>query len=603
MNARLLPTRAFILCVLASTASAQVSFVSVGNDLGLVHSVPYGPTFDFLDTSWPRDRTAILAMMQKNMGNGAAVGDYDGDGDYDLYLLGQEGQPNKLFRNDVVNGSRRYTDVSVALGVADLGLGRLAHFADFDNDGLQDLLLINDDTTAEPHPPCRLYRNDGSTFVDVTPGSGFAPFGYLKGGACLGDYDNDGRLDVYVGFWFMETGGNNPIFPGYNRLYRNLGDFHFQDVTLDVGLGEFSRDSFTCIFADFDNDRDPDLYVAVDHTSDVYYRNDGGFFVDRTIAVGATHTGNDMGVAVADLGNDGDLDLFNTNITDNNLNDGRVGTTQYNTMQINQLTETGVLSFVDEAGPRGVRDAYWGWGAEFLDVENDGDLDLYAVNGYDQFLEIFSPGLVDTPEVLFLNDGTDHFARSAGTGADFVGDARAAVAFDYDLDGDQDLLVTNLLGTTILLENRTPNQGHWLDVLLVGGCDVNRNAVGARVHATVGDTTYTHEVIAGGSYLSGRPHEQHFGLGDAAVVDELRVAWPDGTETLRRDVAADQRIVMRRAAGDADGDHRVDLSDFAAFQRCFGEHGIPPPKARARLDLDADGDLDIDDYTRVSFCP
>ena len=99
----------------------QVSFVSVGNDLGLVHSVPYGPTFDFLDTSWPRDRTAILAMMQKNMGNGAAVGDYDGDGDYDLYLLGQEGQPNKLFRNDVVNGSRRYTDVSVALGVADLG--------------------------------------------------------------------------------------------------------------------------------------------------------------------------------------------------------------------------------------------------------------------------------------------------------------------------------------------------------------------------------------------------------------------------------------------------------------------------------------------------
>ncbi len=586
----------FAACVAATTSMsvvrAQVRFTDVAAVVHLDHSIVYGPPFDF--STDPPNVAATKRVMQRNMGNGAAVGDFDNDGDDDVYLLNQSGFANRLFRMDLVSGRHVFTDVTATAGVGDLGFSRVAHFVDLDNDGWDDLLLINDDVSGGEHPPCKLFRNNGDgTFSDVTTGSGFGPAGIIKGGACLGDYDRDGLLDVYVGLWLMELGTGSPGFPGYNHLFRNLGDFHFVDVTLDAGLGTLQRDSFSCVFADFDNDGDADLYVNVDHTSDAYYRNDDGVFTDQTLAVGATHTGNDMGLSVADFDDDGDLDLYSTNITDA---DGGFGTTQYNVLLVNQLVETGTMTFVNEAGPGGVGATYWGWGTEFVDVDNDGDLDLYAVNGFDEWVASFrgsNYGLVHTPSVLLINDGSGHFLASSNMGADFVGDSRAAIAFDFNLDGRQDLLVTNIAGPAVLLENRTESAGHWITVKAVGECGVNSNAVGARIHLSVGDTTCMREVIAGGSYLSGRPFEQHFGLGEASTVDRLRVVFPDGAEYSRESLPVDRRYAVFHATATEPARLVVsrDLRDAATFQRCMGS--IVGPGSSAECDeLDEAGNAD-----------
>jgi len=600
MRNRLRKLKALIAAWLAGTCGvtfAQIVFVDANASVGLTHVNTYGQTFDFSDIR-PPFTPSMGATMQRNMGNGAAVGDYDRDGDLDLYLLNQKGIANGLWRNDVAPEAIGFSQETSGSVVGDTGFGRVAFFADLDNDGWQDLLLVNDDRDGADYPPCRIYRNDHGRFADVSDGSGFAPPGVIKGGACLGDYDNDGLLDVYVTLWLFYGTDGPSVWEGYNRLYRNLGGFRFQDVTLDVGLGLLGRDSFSCAFADFDNDGDGDLYVAVDHSSDVYYRNDDGVFVDQTVAVGATHKGNDMGIAVADFDHDGDLDVYSTNITDPGTSSPIYGTGKFNTLLVNQIVETGTLAFVDEAAARGASDTAWGWGAEWFDADNDGDLDLYAVNGFEQWIKGTNPfhPLLHTPAVLLENDGTGHYTPTVSCGAEIVYDSRGAIAFDYDADGDNDLLISNVNQPTILLENRTSGAGHWLGVRLFGGCGVNVDAVGARVIAQVAATTYTHEVIAGGSYLSGRSLEAHFGLGNPAVVDVLTIHWPDGKDTVLKDLPSDRMVTIHKTPGDYDFSGTIDLRDFAAYQRCLASASVVISPLCEALDLDQSGSLDRDDY-------
>ncbi len=540
--------------LLAWPAAGNPAFVDVAPAAGLVFAGDYGPAFAELTVP-------THAIWQRNMGNGAAVGDYDGDGDLDVYLLGQLGHANRLFRNDLDTGSKTFTDVTAgALG--DLGLSRLAHFADLDGDGDLDLLVINDDAGTPDYPPSKVLRNDGGgAFTDVTAGSGFRPVGYLRAGCALADYDRDGLLDVYVTVWTAGGPSGNPVFPGSNRLYRNLGGLTFADVTEAAGLGTLDRNSFSAIFTDFDGDRFADLYVAVDTTSDEFYFNLAGLFQPATAAVGTDHTGNDMGVAAADFDDDGDLDLYTTNITDPDP-PPNFGTTQFNVLYVNQQETLGTPFFVDEAQERGVEDTYWGWGVKFVDVEDDGDLDLVAVSGFDEYVLAThgaSSDVYQTPTVLLVNDGNGEFARATGTGLDDPDDSRALVAFDYDRDGDRDLLVTNVDQPARLYENVSTGAGHRLDVALAP----DALAIGARVYATAGGVTRRRDVVAGRSYLAGTPSEVHFGLGDAAVVDELRVVWADGQQQVLRGVAAGQ--LLRLIPGVfADGFELGDLSAWSA---------------------------------------
>jgi enediyne biosynthesis protein E4 len=510
---------------------------NVAGDHGLAYRGAYGTT--------PFATDPMSAMMLRNMGNGAAVADVFGDGRLDVLLLGQLGHPNRLFQNRLAaSGNTEFVDVTEAAGLANKGGSRTAAFADLDSDGRPDLIVMNDWDGGELGSPSRIFRNGGDgTFADVTEASGFDPVGYLVGGLSLADYNNDGLLDIYVSYWTMELGGDpareqmaiKGRFPGQNRLYQNLGGFKFDDVTDDVHLGQITGDSFSSIFADFTGDGWADLYVAVDHREDLFYENTGGAFRLASEEHGVGHVGNDMGIAVADLGGDGTLDLYVTNITDPN---DQFGTGSGNTMLVGDRAADGTVMYTDDAMAMGVEDSGWGWGTAFTDMNLDGRLDLYAVQGMQEFIAQQSPELRNQKSRLFLGGSDGAFELAADTGCDIPGDQRSVVPLDYDRDGAPDLLVTQMAYSTVLLENGTADR-HWLTI------DLSRagaQAAGARVSVNVGGAVTTQVALYGGSYLAGMPMELYFGLADASAADNVTVTWADATTNDLGSVSADQLI-------------------------------------------------------------
>ena len=510
---------------------------------GLVFQGDYGEVYPTVDR--------MGRVMQRNMGNGAAVGDYDGDGWLDVFLAGQAGHPSKLFRNvpapagSGASGSpgaapaRAFEDVTAAAGLDIRGNVRVAQFVDLGS-GRPDLVVATDyDPKVGTGEPSRIFRNDGDgTFTDVTAGSGFTPTGYIVGGLTFGDFDGSGRQSIYVSYWTQELNGDPALmrhegaFPGMNRLFRNLGEYRFDDVTIEAGLGETRADSFSAIFADFTGDHRADIYQASDHRPDRFFVNLGGTFTDNTDESGLLdRAGNSMGVAAADLTGSGGLDLYVTHITDPGR---RFGTNTGNTLMVS--TPGGeTTTFRNDAAARGVLDTAWGWGTAFVDADLDGDLDIFAVQGMRELVGEGSTHIERATSTLFENDGTGlTFTPATGTGCDLRGDQRALVVFDYNRDGAPDMLVTQVAGPTLLLENRILGP-HWLTVRPSGAGD---GAIGARVTVTAGGRSTTQILLAGGSYLAGPPRELYFGLGAATVAD-VSIEWADGTVTERTAVAAD----------------------------------------------------------------
>jgi hypothetical protein len=524
--------------VLPAPVLAEASLCrNVAQERGLAFRGAYGTT--------PFALEPMAAMMLRNMGNGAAVADVFGDGRLSVLLLGQLGHPDRLFRNEATDtGEPRFVDVTDAAGLANQGGSRAAAFADLDNDGSPDLVVMRDWDGAEMGSPSKLYRNAGDgTFADVTGGSGFDPVGYLVGGLSLADYNRDGLLDIYVTYWTMELGGDpareqmaiKGRFPGQNRLYENLGGFRFEDVTDEVHLGQITADTFSSVFADFTGDGWADLYVAVDHREDVFFENTGGSFRQASEEYGVGHVGNDMGIAVADLGSNGTLDLYVTNITDPN---DQFGTGSGNTLLVGEPAADGSIRYSDEAAAKRVEDSGWGWGTAFTDMNLDGRLDLYAVQGMQEFIAQQSPELRNQRARLFLGESDDAFAQAVDTGCDIPGDQRSVVPFDYDRDGAPDLLVTQMAYSTVLLENGTSDR-HWLTV------DLSRagaQAAGARVTVVAGGEPSTQVALFGGSYLAGMPMELYFGLGGAATAEDVTVTWADATTSELGSFPADQVI-------------------------------------------------------------
>jgi len=586
---------AAVLVVGGGTASGQVAFSDVAVSTGLDFVTVHGATFDMDDLGAPGPVVTQLQMVQRNMGHGAAVGDYDDDGDLDVYILGGLGERNVLFENQLELGTLQFVDVTATAELENLGLSRVAQFVDLDNDGDRDLILLNDSDPGGVHPRSVIYSNDGDgTFSDVTPGSGFTPVGYIKGGLGVVDYDQDGRLDIWVSNWGALQGAGFTWMPGQNRLYRNLGDFQFEDVTTAAGFGTIESNSFTPLFVDFDNDGDADVYIAVDGYQDYFFRNDGGTYTDVTTTVGATHVGTDMGAIIHDFDLDGDLDFYTTNVTPPDNSYGG------NTLMVNQLVETGSLSFVDEADTRGVFNTGWGWGTEWIDCNNGGYKELYAVNGFDEFVAISQPPdyadyMIDLRAFLFTDYTSGNFAELPATGADVIGDARAAIKFDADRDGLQDLLVTNIEGPVVLLKNEAVSSGHWLTVKLEAGGPVNREAVGARVTMMVGGQTLVQEMLGGGSYLSGRPFEMHFGVNAYATIDELRVDWPGGYQNVATNVATDTVWTgVFTLPYDLNGDFIVGFAELSALLAAWG-----PCVGECPADFDGDGQVAFSDLSSL----
>ena len=466
------------------------------------------------------------------MAGGGAGGDVDGDGDVDLLVLRGDIGPARLFLNQ---GAGTFVEGAAAAGLAiEGGIPNGAAFADLNGDGALDLFVGGVSPDGLATTPPRLFYNDGQGHFTEKTAFSLVTSVHDTWSAAFADYDRDGDLDIALAHW-------NKVAGNTGHLWRNRGDGRFDDVDVAAGIAPVyagGDKSFTPHFADIDSDGYPDLLMAGDFGTSRVFRNlQNGKFADVTPP--AITDENGMGAAVGDYDNDGDLDWFVSSIWDP---DGHQPDEFWGLSGNRLYRNPGNGVFVDATEASGVRRGYWGWGSCFADFDNDGDLDLYHVNGM-PFLASAQEFFQD-PARLFVANGDGTFTeRSVELGLDDKAQGRGLVCTDFDRDGDVDVYVTNNNGPTKLYRNDGGNALHWLDVRLRGR-GKNTSAVGARVYVTIGSTTQMRELSAGNNFLSSNPIEAHFGLGQATVVDELRIVWPDGTQEIRHAVAADQALTL-----------------------------------------------------------
>lgn len=488
------------------------------------------------------------------MGSGVAVGDYDNDGDDDIYFV--NGRPellspdpdyiNALFRN---NDDGTFTDVTDKTGVGDSGYGMCAIFGDIDNDGWLDLFVGN-------YGECALYKNNGDgTFREYTEEAGIQHKGYAAA-AAFGDVDGDEDLDLFVGHYvdfdpmkhgdFRENYHGIPVMMGPlaydhipHRLYLNQGNGHFIDASEEAGIRISDGRAMGAVMIDLDNDRDLDLYVTNDSTYNHVLRNQGdGRFEDISFESGAAFNesgrdGASMGVAAGDVNHDGFADLL---------------ITAYEQESDNLFINDGSGFFLDQTGAYGLRGpSLWltTWGTGFCDFDSDGELDFYTVNGhvYPQ-VEQLNLGRFYHQGVSFYRDGGEAFedvsqAALPPDGRKIAG--RGSALLDYDKDGDMDLAVNCIDDHPLLLENTTP-QKNWLQVQLKG---TSAQTYGVRVVARSGDKKWMRIVDGGSGYLSQNTSILHFGLGDTGELDELRIEWRQKEPQVITNPPMRQRLIIQ----------------------------------------------------------
>ena len=485
--------------------------------------------------------------------SGVAAGDYDGDGDVDLFIVRGDVGPNLLYRND---GDMVFVDVADSAGLAFTAsaIENHAHaaamFADIDGDADLDLFIGGLD-----NDPSLIFRNNGDgTFTDVTAGSGLETMRASHSiSAAFGDYDRDGDLDLFIAHWGSQR---NFVNPGdTEHLWRNDSDangIRFASVseaagvspsitTLDDPLavqGQPWDFTFSPSFARINDDLYPDLLVVADFNWSQYFvNNQDGTFTNAT-DVDVLIDGNGMGSALGDYDNDGDLDWFVSSIKCHQ--DADCGNGSWSRIG-NRLYRNNNGVFEDVTDVAGVATGGWGWGACFIDFDNDGDLDIYHTNGWpwDDNFDQFS---TDTSR-LFVSDGAGQFTdMAADFGLDDTDEGRGVVCADFDQDGDVDILQltrSDTLGAKLWRNDNVDN--NYLQVRLAGAAP-NTQATGARITIDVGGAMQMREVTIASNFVSQNPTTQHFGLGSATMVEELTVEWPDGQTTLLNNVQAGQLV-------------------------------------------------------------
>ena len=479
----------------------------------------------------------------ETFGAGAAFLDVDGDGWLDLYLVngaplsGERPDPiptNRLYHN---TGAGGFSDVTAASGTGHTGYGMGGAAADYDADGDVDLYVTN-------VGPNILLRNEGAgRFADVTAavGGGDARWGTSCG---FLDYDLDGDVDLYATNYVEFDPQNNivcaeggirsycePKFyePVGDVLYRNE-DGQFRDVTLETGIIHKGR-GLGVAFADYDLDGDTDIYVANDGTMNFLYQNQGNRFAEVGLYAGGRYNEDGlaeagMGVEFGDWDNDGLQDIFVTNFAQ-----------ETNTLYGND----GQGQFYDITLRAGLAECSYkplGFGTNFFDYDNDGDLDLFVANGHvmDKITQVHPDHAYPQPNQVLCNQRGTRFvdvSAKLGPALAVAAVSRASAKADYDNDGDLDLLVTNVAATPNLLRNDGGNRQHWLTIQL------GNTAQHARVAVTAGGQRQVKEHQSGGSYLASSDPRLHFGLGEATQAT-VEIRWPDGALQTMEGVAANQ---------------------------------------------------------------
>ncbi|HVD93898.1 MAG TPA: CRTAC1 family protein [Vicinamibacterales bacterium] len=507
--------------------------------------------------------------LPETMGPGVAFCDFDNDGWTDIFMVNSGRadfyQPKAPLKNALYRNNRdgTFTDVTDKAGVAggaEFGMG--CAIADYDNDGYADILVT-------AYGRCTLYHNNGNgTFTDVTGKSGVASPGWTTSAVWF-DYDNDGRLDLFLCSFVQFSLASN-VFCGDNKLgkrfyciprvfkptpnllYHNNGDGTFTEVSAGTDIRRALGKGLGVVATDINGDGQMDLFVANDTVQNFLFVNRGkGKFDEIALAaeVGFSVNGtprSGMGVDAADVDGDGKQDLFVANVDQE---------------MFSLYKNDGHEFFTDIAAANGVSQAtrlLSGWGLKFFDYDNDGFVDLILANGHpDDMIESYSQQVrYKEPLVLFHHDGTKLSNVSAQAGPVFqkTFPARGLAVGDYNNDGRLDVLIGNNGGAAALLKNNAGEGNHWLGVKLQGtGC--NRDAIGATLSWSAGGKVRSRYKSNGGSYLSSHDLREVLGLGSAAKIDWLEIKWPQPSGKVERftDLPIDRYVTIVEGKGKVDG--------------------------------------------------
>ncbi|MCK5134949.1 MAG: CRTAC1 family protein [Bacteroidales bacterium] len=496
----------------------------------------------------------------ESSGSGITIFDYNNDELPDMYMLNGtylegisdtagkvfKNTRNKLYKN---NGDGTFTEISKEAGVDDPNWGMAAGAIDYDNDGDEDLYLLN-------YGPNIFYRNNGDgTFSDITESSGLKGPEKLNGftkwsvGVAFWDYNTDGRIDAMVGnFLAFDPDYVSPTTPELmphpseykgqaSMLYQQQSDGHFTDVTKEYGLFFPDSKCMGITVYDYDNDGDLDIFQGNDHQLNFLFRNDDQKYVD--VAVPSGVAANSHGVptgsmhgSIGDIDGDGLIDLLVTDL-------------RYGALYRN----TGNGFFEDITERSGVAGAFAGkgaWAAALFDYDNDGDLDIFSANGT-------AEELILQPPLLLENDGKGHFKNAGPELCDYFStkrSGRAAAIWDYDNDGDLDIIVSHidLQATATLLRNDGGNTNHWLGLKLVGK-NGPASAIGARVIVKSGVRKQVRINQWATSYLSNHDTRLHIGLGSHQYVDQIEIIWSNGNKEIYSNPAIDRYLTIIEGTG------------------------------------------------------
>jgi hypothetical protein len=560
INMKLKAVCLFLLCCLLlvqeSTRAAcgqasrnsmpPVEFVDVTNEAGIKWSIR---------TLAPGVRNLI-----DTMGGGGGFIDYNGDGLLDIYLVcySQTAQAaanasklrDVLYRN---NGDGTFTDVTERAGLSNSMQGMGMASSDYDNDGWPDIYITG-------FGESRLYHNNGNgTFTDATRRAGVNDKAWGSSAAFF-DYDNDGYLDLYVcNYLKYESDASAPCsmiedrpYCSINRfkgsaslLFHNNRDGTFTNVSEKTGIGAQIGKGLGVVALDYNNDGWMDIFQANDAAPNFLFRNNGnGTFAEVALKAGVAYDpdGNargGMGVDAEDLDQDGFLDIFVANFT---------GETYAFFHNNGDETFTETTDDVGLGRSFALSGLVSGFGARFLDYNNDGLIDLFVVNGhpFEPIQKVFPKISFAEPPLLFENTGKSfrEVAREHGAPLSRNYAGRGLALGDYDNDGDADLLLMNVGDSPALLRNDGGNRQHWLGVKLVG-TKSNRAGIGAKVTLTMGNERRWKSLLGGTSYCSASDTRLLFGLGTRDKIDALEVKWPSGQVTRSQNIRANQYIIVK----------------------------------------------------------
>ena len=509
------------------------------------------------------------------MGSGVALFDYDADGDLDIFLVqgtilelgksagdarfplpGTSRPGNRLFRNMLKETGRLlFEDVTEQAGLSHVGYGMGVAVGDYNNDGYPDLYVTNFGANI-------LYRNNGNgTFTDVTREAGVESGGWSASAAFV-DYDKDGYLDLYVTRYLDFTiKGNKECSspagerdycapaaykPVSHRLFRNLGNGRFQDVTQSAGISAAGGPGLGVVCADFNGDGWPDIYVTNDGAPNLLWLNNGnGTFRESALLSGAAYSADGvaragMGVTAGDFDGSGSESILVTNLS-------REGATLYRNNGRGEFTDSTMeVRLYQPTYP------YTGFGVQWFDYDNDGRPDLFIANGAVTRMELLrgTPYPFNQKNLLLHNESTRFrdASSAAGPALQLSEVGRGAAFGDLDNDGGIDIVISNNNGPARLLLNQTAPRGHWLEVRLEG-VKCNRDGTGARVAVLMkGQKPVWRRAHTDGSYLSASDVRVHFGLGQNTEA-QILVEWPDDVKETWSGINADSIVTLREGTG------------------------------------------------------